>query len=111
MSIQCVCQVFVRQAWLLPSLKTKEGARTPPPLPLNLVSCLPPQNTPRYAYLACMVTKNRAVKWDGVAKIDLQAGEGVADACVGRIKLPPGHHNGETVFVPRCLLGSGSLYM
>jgi hypothetical protein len=49
-----------------------------------------------------MVTKSRAVKWDGVAKIDLAAGEGAADACVGRIKLPPGHYNGETVFVPRC---------
>lgn len=49
-----------------------------------------------------MVTKNRAVKWEGVAKIDLTAAEGAGDACVGRIALPPGHHNGETVFVPRC---------
>jgi len=49
-----------------------------------------------------MVTKNRAVKWDGVAKIDLWADEGAADACVARIQLPEGHHNGETVFVPRC---------
>jgi hypothetical protein len=48
-----------------------------------------------------MVTKSRAVKWDGVAKVDLMAGADVADACVGRIKLPPGHYNGETVFVPR----------
>lgn len=56
-----------------------------------------------YAYVASMVTANRAVKWDGVAKIDLQAPEG-ADACVGRITLPPGHHNGETVFVPRCVV-------
>lgn len=55
----------------------------------------------RYAYLASMVTKSRAVKWDGVAKIDLTQGEGEGDARVGRIRLPPGHHNGETVFVPR----------
>ncbi|GBF94451.1 hypothetical protein Rsub_07265 [Raphidocelis subcapitata] len=54
----------------------------------------------RYAYLAAMVTKNKAVKWDGVAKIDLWAPEG-SDACAGRIKLPPGHYNGETQFVPR----------
>ena len=51
--------------------------------------------------MASMVTKNRAVKWDGVAKIDLTAEDGAGDACIGRIRLPPGHHNGETVFVPR----------
>jgi carotenoid cleavage dioxygenase-like enzyme len=65
----------------------------------------------RYAYVATMFTKGTTVKFDGVAKIDLQAGgiekevaEGAAvagDAAVGRIKLPEGCWNGETVFVPR----------
>ncbi|KAI8470686.1 MAG: carotenoid cleavage dioxygenase [Monoraphidium minutum] len=57
----------------------------------------------RYAYLASMVTKNRAVKWEGASKLDLTAAglDTGVDACVGRIRLPPGHHNGETVFVPR----------
>ena len=47
-----------------------------------------------------MMTDNVAVKWDGVAKIDLQH-EGDGDACVARIAMPPRCHNGETVFVPR----------
>ena len=60
-----------------------------------------------------------AVRWHGVGKVDLQ-GKGLAesptggaaaktyqlegkeqDALVGRISLPDGCYNGETVFVPR----------
>jgi hypothetical protein len=41
-----------------------------------------------------------AVKWDGVAKMDLWAGEG-SDAMIAKIHLPDGCFNGETVFVPR----------
>lgn len=41
-----------------------------------------------------------AVKWDGVAKMDLWAAEG-EDALVAKVQLPPGCHNGETVFAPR----------
>jgi carotenoid cleavage dioxygenase-like enzyme len=55
----------------------------------------------RYAYVATMVTGfGAAVKWDGVAKMDLWAAEG-ADAVVAKIQLPEGCYNGETVFVPR----------
>jgi hypothetical protein len=39
-------------------------------------------------------------------QIDLWAPEG-KDACAGRIKLPPGHYNGETQFVPRWGVGVG----
>lgn len=55
----------------------------------------------RYAYVACMVTDARAVKWDGVAKVDLQAPIGTTDAVISKIQMQPGCHNGETVFVPR----------
>lgn len=55
----------------------------------------------RWAYVATMVTGfGAAVKWDGVAKMDLEA-PGGSDAMVGRIQLPEGCFNGETVFVPR----------
>ncbi|WIA42707.1 hypothetical protein OEZ86_008657 [Tetradesmus obliquus] len=55
----------------------------------------------RYAYVATMVTGfGAAVKWDGVAKMDLWAPEG-SDAMVAKIQLPPGCYNGETVFIPR----------
>lgn len=41
-------------------------------------------------------------RWDGVAKLDLQAADaGAQEAVVGRIQLPAGMYNGETVFVPR----------
>jgi hypothetical protein len=74
-------------------------------MPLNLLpQNICPNSSPNplsYAYLASMVAESKAVKWDGVAKIDLTRGEGEGDACVGRIKLPPGHFNGETMFVPR----------
>lgn len=55
----------------------------------------------RYAYVATMVIEcGDAVKWNGVAKIDLWA-EHAEDAEVGKIKLPVGCYNGETVFLPR----------
>lgn len=47
-----------------------------------------------------MVCDNIAVKWDGVAKLDLGAPPGT-DALVKKITMPPRCHNGETMFVPR----------
>eukprot|EP00775_Hariotina_reticulata_P002346 gene2346-2652_t len=55
----------------------------------------------RWSYVATMVTGfGAAVKFDGVAKVDLWAPEG-SDALVSKIQLPPGCFSGETVFVAR----------
>ena len=59
----------------------------------------------RFVFFATLSdAPGRTVKFDGIAKLDLQAAEddpSRAECVVGRVRLPEGYYCGEAVFAPR----------